>query len=190
MNFEEAAKVEITAIHDIDGPGLDDQIVEDIDIVNVSGGYDHHRGNVAVQIQKGVHFYGALPFPELGPGKQRQTKIDGCRIQDINGLFQFDAEGIGGVKFSGLSDEDFGKVGIDTPISELIGVRQGIAGDLAPYAQMIQFGLGGPQTGLDVPQAFPVGKLGESHAKELVPAGEALDLVVAVVPIDAFAKLV
>lgn len=69
-------------------------------------------------------------------------------------------------------------------------MRQGIAGDLAPYAQMIQFGLGCPQTGLDVPQALPVGDLGESHAKELVPAGEALDLVVAVVPIDAFAKLV
>jgi hypothetical protein len=42
---------------------------------------------------------------------------------------------------------------------------------------------------LDVPQALPVGELGESHAKELVPAGKALDLVVAAVPIDAFAKL-
>ena len=138
MNFEEAAKVEITAIHDIDGPGLDNQFVEDIDIVNISGGYDHHRGNVAMQVQKGVHFYGALPFPELGPGKQRQAKIDGCRIQGINGLFQFDAEGIGGVKFSGLSDDDFGKVGIDTPISELIGVHQGIAGDLAHSRKIFQ----------------------------------------------------
>ncbi len=77
MDFEEAAKVEITATHDKNGPGLDDQIVEYIDIVNVSGGYDHHRRDVAMQGQKGVHFYGALPFPELGQGKQRQTKIEG-----------------------------------------------------------------------------------------------------------------
>lgn len=36
--FFEVAEIEITAIHDIDGPGLDDRIVEDVDIVNVSGG--------------------------------------------------------------------------------------------------------------------------------------------------------
>jgi hypothetical protein len=43
---------------------------------------------------------------------------------------------------------------------------------------------------LDVPQTLPVCELGESHAKELVPAGKALYLVVAVVTIDAFAKFV
>jgi hypothetical protein len=95
-----------------------------------------------MQVQKSVHFYGALPFPELGPGKQRQTKIDGGRIQSVNGLFQFAAEGIGSVKFSGLSDKAFGKIGINPPISDLIGMRQGIAGDLALNAQMIQLGMG------------------------------------------------
>jgi len=137
MNFVEAAKVEITTIHDIDGPGLDDQLVEDIDIVNISGGYDHHRRNVAVQIQESVHFYGALPFPELGPGKQRQAKIYSGRIQGVNRMTQLDTKGVGGVTFSGLRYEDLSKIGIDSLISGLIGVGQGIAGDLAPDAQMI-----------------------------------------------------
>ena len=67
---------------------------------------------------------------------------------------------------------------------------QSVAGNLAPDAQMVEFGLDCPQTGLDIPQAFPVGELGEGHAEKLIPAGEALHLVVAVVPLDAFAELV
>ncbi len=50
--------------------------------------------------------------------------------------------------------------------------------------------VGRAQTGLDIPQALPAGQLGEGHAQVLVPAGEVLDLVVAVVALDAGAKRV
>jgi hypothetical protein len=43
---------------------------------------------------------------------------------------------------------------------------------------------------LDIPQAFPIGKLGEGHTEILIPTGETYDFVVAVVMIDTFSELV
>jgi len=55
---------------------------------------------------------------------------------------------------------------------------------------MIELGLCHAQACLDIPKAFPEGELGKGHGEKLIPAGEALDLVVAVVTIDTLAKLV
>jgi hypothetical protein len=55
---------------------------------------------------------------------------------------------------------------------------------------MIELGLCGTKTSLDIPKALPVRELGESHAKILIPAGKGLDLVMPVVTIDALVKLV
>ena len=55
---------------------------------------------------------------------------------------------------------------------------------------MIELGLCCPHTCLDVSKTFPVGQLSKGHAEVLVPAGEALDLVVAVVAFYALAKIV
>lgn len=190
VDLVEAGKIQIATIHDIDGPQLDDQLVEDIDIVNLPRGDDHHRRNVPVQIQKGMEFDCTLAFPELGPREKCQTEVDGSRIQGIDRLIQFDTEGIGGVKFSGFRNKDLSEVGINPPVPGLIGVGKGIAGDLPPDAQVIKSGLGCPQAVLDISQAFAISELGEGHAEVLVPAGKADHLVIAVVSIDAFSKLV
>ena len=51
MNFVEARKIEIAAIHDIYGSRLDGQFVEYIYVVDLPCGYDDHSGNVAAQVQ-------------------------------------------------------------------------------------------------------------------------------------------
>ena len=90
----------------------------------------------------------------------------------------------------GPANKDLGEVGVDAPVSHLVGMSQRVAGDFATDAHVVELLVGRAQAGLDVPQALPVGQLGEGHAQILVPAGEALDLVVAVVSLDAGAKLV
>jgi hypothetical protein len=55
---------------------------------------------------------------------------------------------------------------------------------------MIELGLCGTKTSLDIPKTLPVRELGESHAKVLIPAGKGLDLVMSIVTIDALVKLV
>ena len=54
---------------------------------------------------------------------------------------------------------------------------------------MVQLGLHGPETGLDVAQALAVRQLGESQAEELVETREAAHLVRTVVARDAGPKL-
>lgn len=44
---------------------------------------------------------------------------------------------------------------------------------------MIELLLVAPKAGLDVSEAFSVGELGKTHTKELIPAGEGFDFVVA-----------
>ena len=41
------------------------------------------RGNVAVQIQQGVHLDGGLALAKLRPRKQRQAQVDGSGVQRI-----------------------------------------------------------------------------------------------------------
>jgi hypothetical protein len=55
---------------------------------------------------------------------------------------------------------------------------------------VIEFPLSRTEASLDVPEAFPIGQLSESHAEKLVPTREVFDLVVAVVSLDAFLEFV
>jgi len=66
---------------------------------------------------------------------------------------------------------------------------QGIAGDLATNAPVRKPLLCRPQADLDVPQAFPVGEMSKGQAEKRIPAGEALALVISVVPFDAGTEL-
>ncbi len=80
MDFVETCKIQIAAIHNVDGARLDDQFVEDIDIVNPSRAFNDHRRNAPVQIQEGMEFDGAFSFPEFRPREKSQTEIDGSRV--------------------------------------------------------------------------------------------------------------
>lgn len=66
----------------------------------------------------------------------------------------------------------------------------GVSGDLAADAHVIQLRLGPAETGFDIPKAFPVRQLSEGHAEELVQTGERDHLVVSVVPLYAFSEFV
>ena len=141
-----------------------------------------------MQIQEGMEFDCTLAFSELRPGEKSQTQIDGCRIQDIYRLFQFDTERVRGVKCSGFRNQYLSEFGINTPIPVLIGIGQSVAGDLPSDPQMIKPGLRCPETGLDISQTFSVGELGKCHAEILVEAGKLFDLEVAIVAIDTLMK--
>ena len=95
-----------------------------------------------------------------------------------------------GIKNPGLADQDLGEVGIDPPVANLIGMSQGIAGDPAAKAHVIEKLLIAAKAGFDIAQTFAVGELGKGQAEELVPAGKRNEFVVALVPLDAFLKLV
>lgn len=170
MDHMQTGKIEIAAIEDIDGAGFHGNLIEDVDFVDLSVGDNNNCRDTAPQIQKGMQFDSALALSKNGPGEKRQTQIDGGGIQGVYCLFQFYPEVLADIKFSGPVDRDVGEIGVDSPVPHLVGVGQGIPGDFPPYAHVIEFVLGSPETGLNISQAFPVGKLGKRHAEKLVPA--------------------
>jgi len=50
----------------------------------------------------------------------------------------------------------------------LVGIGQCALGDVAAYAQVIEFGLVSAQTGFDVAQTFAVSQLREGHTEKLI----------------------
>lgn len=100
-----------------------------------------------------MNLHGGFPLLKLGPGKDGEAKADEGRIEGIRGLAEFHAEVLVGVERPGGADERLSKIGVDAPVAGLVGMGQGVSGDLALDSEMIEFGRGGPEAGLDVPQA-------------------------------------
>lgn len=190
MNFVKTCKVQISSVEDVNGPGFDEKVVEEIDLVDFAMGYEDQRGNAAPQIHQGMEFDRSFVLAELSPREKRQAEIDGGGIERINRLFQLDAEVFVRVKGAGLGYEDLGEVGVDSPIADLVGVSQGVSRHGSAKAHVIEFLLVAPQTSLDVAKTFAIGELSKSHTEELIPAGKGLDLVVALVALDTFLKFV
>lgn len=76
MNPVEAGEIHVSPVEDIDGAGLEEQIVQDVDIVDFGRcNADNHR-NVAVEIQKRMQLDPGFPSAEFGPRKDRETEIE------------------------------------------------------------------------------------------------------------------
>ena len=74
---EEPLKIDVAPVHHVEGPRLRHDLVQNVHIMHITAGDADKRGNVAVQIQQGVHLYGGLAPAKLRPRKQRQAQIDG-----------------------------------------------------------------------------------------------------------------
>ena len=123
----QAAKIDVAAIHHVEGAGFGHQLVEGFDIVGFAVRAVDKTRDIAVQIDQRVQFDGSLASAKLGPGKQRKTKIDGRRIEGVGRLIEIDGEGIVGIEFPGMGDEDVSEVAVDAPIAPLVGIGQGTA---------------------------------------------------------------
>ena len=89
-----------------------------------------------------------------------------------------------------MANKDLRKVGIDSPIPDLVGMSQSIARDVPSETHVIEFPLNRTETCLDVSEAFSIGQLSKGHGEELIPARKVFDLVVAIVSLDALVKFV
>ena len=70
------------------------QHIENLHIAQLAIGDMEKGGDVAAQIEPRVHLHGRLGGAKQLPGKQRQTQIDGRRIQRVGGAFQFEAKAL------------------------------------------------------------------------------------------------
>ena len=94
MQHVKPSEAQIAPIHDVDRPGFQHQDVEHIDIPQLSVGDADKTGNVAAQVEQRMHLHRRLGGAKQRPGKQRQTQVDGRRVQLVGRVLQLDAEAV------------------------------------------------------------------------------------------------
>src|SRR5450759_3021498 len=186
----QSLKIDVAAIHDIEGARLDRQLVEYVDVVHFPVGNVDKTGDVAAQVEQRVQLVRSLATAESGPRKKLQTEIDGRRIERVNGLGKHRTQGFVRVKFPRLADQHLGEVGVDAPIVDAIGVGQRAARDCPSKSGMVKFAGNGAQAGFDVAQAFAERELCEGQTKKLLAAREAAQATIAVVATNAGVEFV
>lgn len=189
LKYIQTSEIDVSSIHNIERAGFEQQEVERVDIVHFPAGNVDKTGNVAAQIDQGVKLDGRLAFAKAGPGEELQTEIDRCRIEGVNCLVEIDGQGFARIEFAGVGNEDGSEIGIDAPVSGLVGLGQSIAGNRSADAHVIQFGLDGIEAGFDIAQAGPEGQLCKSQAEELIVTGEFAHPIIAAEFADALIEI-
>ena len=119
-----------------------------------------------------MELHGRLGSPEAGPREQRETEIDGRRIERVGGLRQLDREGLVAVQYARPLDQELRKVAVDPPVARLVRIGEGTPRHAAPQARVVKLRLKRPQARLDAAQTLAVRQLGERETEELIVAGE------------------
>lgn len=78
--------------------------------------------------------------------------------------FRLDSKAVAGVKLSACLDQAHREIHVEAAVALLVGIGQCTVGDVASFAQMVELGLVGVQTGFDVAQTLTASQLCESHA--------------------------
>jgi len=186
----EAREIDVSSIHDIEGCGFEDQLIQESDIVNLPMRDADYARDRASQIHRGMEFDSALVLSKRGPREEGETQVDRGRIQSISGLGNLRLEGLVRIQLSGHSDQHVSKVGVDTPIPFFVCIGQRASRNLASDPCVIKLGLHGPQTYFDIAQTLLISQLGKGHAKELIEAGKGSDPVFALIPTNTFVEFV
>ena len=131
----EALKVEIAAVHHVEGSGFGCDLIEEVYIMHLAVGDAHEHGDTAVQIQQRVQLHCPFAFAEASPRKQGQAQIDGSGVERVSAVLEVLAEGFAGIELAGAGDEDLREVREDAPVVALVGVGESGARD-APRMPM------------------------------------------------------
>ena len=94
---------------------------------------------ISPQIQQGIQFNHDFGFTKTGLGKQRKTKVNGGRIQSINGTIELQSQSIVLIHGSCRLNESLGEVGVEALISLAVGVGQGVSRHPFGNSEVIKF---------------------------------------------------
>src|SRR5258708_32939635 len=92
MQHMEAGEIDIAPIHDVDCAGLREQHVERVNVVQLAIRNVDEARDITAQVQQRVHLDrrpllspgAGFGHAEMRPRKDRQTKVDGRRVERID----------------------------------------------------------------------------------------------------------
>ena len=147
-------------------------------------------GNRASDVEECMHFHCSLGFPETSPREKIETKVYGSGVESIDRVVEFQSEVLVHIETSCFHDENLGELRIYPPVSAFVGICNRAFPHRLPYSHMIEFPSHCIETGIDVPQTFPVCQLSKGHAVILVETTETPYAPVSIVFVDTFLKLI
>lgn len=81
-----------------------------------------------------------------------------------------------------MGDHALSEVGVDEPVAPFVGIGECGAGHGFAKPHVMELRRLRQETGFDIAQALPIGKLGEGHAEELLGAIQGSHTVITTVP--------
>src|ERR1017187_9537580 len=183
-------EIDVAAVHHIESPSLYHQFVEDVNVMHLAIGNANEGGDVATQVEQCVHLHRTFVLTEPGPRKHRQTKINRCRIQRIQGLNEIHAERIVCIEWPGNGYQHLGKVCKDAPIVRLVGIAQCRARHASSEAHVVQLAAHRPQASFDVAETLAVCQLSKGHGQILIAARETPMVRISAITLDTLLELV
>jgi hypothetical protein len=171
----ESCEVHVTSIHQIERSGLEQEAVEPSHVV-LPRSRDIDTGrNRSAQVDLCVDFDPSLGLTEIGPRKESQGKIDSCRIQRIDRIFQIQTKILARIERPGFAHQTLGQILPDTPVPVFVGIGESRFGNRFAETKMIESLGPGVETGRDVAQPVPGSHLCENHTSELLPESKMAD---------------
>lgn len=146
----EAREIQVAAVEQVEGSRFEKQFVQKVDIVDLAAGHLNTGRNAAPQVQECVNLYRAFAPPKLCPGKQRQTQIDGGRVEGVDRLVPFHAERFLLIKVAGSPNQARSEIGKDAPVAVLVGVSKGSARNGTSEAHVVKLRLLSSEARFDV----------------------------------------
>jgi len=173
MHLEQACKVDVASVHDVERSWLQDQDVQHIDLVHLAIADVDEGWNRAPEVQQGMQLHGCLGFAKRRPLEQAQAQIDGGGIQCVDRVLEIEPQVLVQIKFASTPNQNRSQVGPDSPVARLVGIGQGGAVNAVAKSHGVQLARVGSKSHFDVSKTLSPRQLCKSHNSKLLGASQA-----------------
>jgi len=180
----EPGEIDIAPIHDVDCARLREQQVERVNVVQLAIRNVDEARDVTAQVQERVHLDRRLGRAEMRPRKDRQTKIDGRRVERIDRVGEVETQILVDVQPSRLGDQSLGQLRVmrQSRVSLASASVERRTGSRKPWNRVSR---PAPTSRFRWSRRLSrVGQLGERHGPIMLGAGQRPHPLIAAVPRD------
>lgn len=115
MDGEQPAEVQISTIEQVIRSGLDDQLVQNVDLVGLAIGDVDEARDCTAQVEQGMQLDSGFGRTKRCPRIDRQAQVDGGGIERIDRCVQIHRQGLVGVQRPGNANQVLREVGVYLP---------------------------------------------------------------------------
>lgn len=176
MNAMKTPIIEVAPIHDVEGTGFDQELIQNVNVVHCSIRDEDEGRDASPEVQKGVCSHRRLGLPKMGPGEYRETEINRRGIQGVILSLESLQDGrVIPVEQSSPSNEDMSEGFIDPPVTLLIGQLERGPDDGTTEAHVVKLLRVSIQAEDDTPYTLSVCELSKAETEKLLPARKDTD---------------